>query len=138
MKHRAKLSLPFDNYEISGCKEFPEEGGGSYFEPAEDHEATVWTLYGHTQGEGVMAIGDFKTPRIAENVYFRIVGKRFTASYEADATLRVRHAADQMLAALKFALPYMEDLANSSDNKGERRAANLMRDAIIKAQGGAP
>jgi hypothetical protein len=39
-----------------------------------------------------------------------------------------------MLAALRFALPYMEDLAASSDNKNERRAARLMRDAIAKAE----
>jgi hypothetical protein len=124
----------FDNYEISGCREFTEENGGSYFEPAEDHEATVWTLYGHTEGEGVMAIGDFKTRKIAEDVYFRIVGKRFTATYEADAVLRVRHAADQMLAALKVAIPYVEDLASSSHNKRERRAAKLMRKAIARAE----
>ena len=138
MSRRASLSLPFDNYEISGCKEYQEDGGGSYFEPAKDSEATVWTLYGHTENEGVMAIGDFKTRKIAEDVYFRIVGKRFTASYDADATLRVRHAADQMLAALRFALPYMEDLASSSNNKGERRAAKLMRQAIAAADRGAP
>jgi hypothetical protein len=52
--------------------------------------------------------------------------------------LRVRNAANQMLAALKFALPYMEDLASSSDNKGERRAARLMRQAIRKAQESEP
>jgi hypothetical protein len=138
MRHRAKLALLFDNYEISGCKEFRDGNGTSYTEPVEDDEAEFWTLYGHTEGEGVMAIGDFKTRKVAENVYFRIVGKRFTASYEADAALRVRHSADQMLAALKFALPFMEDLANSSDNKGERRAAKLMREAICEAQESEP
>jgi hypothetical protein len=45
------------------------------------------------------------------------------------------NAAPSMLAALKFALPFMEDLANSSNNKGERRAAKLMREAICEAQG---
>jgi hypothetical protein len=59
---------------------------------------------------------------------------RGSASSEANATPRVRRATDQMLAALKFALPYMEDLANSSDNNGERRAAKLMREAISEAQ----
>lgn len=39
-----------------------------------------------------------------------------------------------MLTALRFALPYMEDLADSSDNKGEHRAARLMRNAIAKAE----
>jgi hypothetical protein len=134
MTNRSCTTQVFDNYEISGCTEFPDRGSGSYIEPVEDNEATFWTLYGHTEGEGVMAIGDFKTRKIAEEVYFRIVGKPFTGSYEADATLRARHAADQMLAALKFALPYMEDLANSSRNKGERRAAKLMRNAIAAAE----
>jgi hypothetical protein len=48
------------------------------------------------------------------------------------------NAAPCMLAALKFALPFMEDLANSSDNRGERRAAKLMRVAMRKAQDGEP
>jgi hypothetical protein len=41
---------------------------------------------------------------------------------------------DAMRAALKFALPCMEDLANSSDNENEHRAARLMRDAIATAE----
>ena len=135
---RSRTTLLFDNYEISGCKKFQDDGGGSYIEPMEDAEAEFWTLYGHTEGEGVMAIGDFRTRKIAEDVYFRILGKRFTGSYEADATLRVRHAADQMLAALKVALPYMEDLANSGNNKGERRAVKLMCKAIASAEKGVP
>lgn len=44
-------------------------------------------------------------------------------------------AAPNLLAALRFALPYMEDLAASSDNPGEHRAALLMRDAISQAEG---
>jgi hypothetical protein len=39
-----------------------------------------------------------------------------------------------MLAALRFALPFMEDLAGSGDNKAERRAARLMRKAIAQAE----
>jgi hypothetical protein len=41
---------------------------------------------------------------------------------------------DAMLAALRFALPFMEDLAGSSDNQDERRAAQLMRDALSQAE----
>jgi hypothetical protein len=52
----------------------------------------------------------------------------------AEATLGTRSSVAEMLAALRFALPYMEDLANSSDNKGEKRAARLMRQAISKAE----
>jgi hypothetical protein len=44
-------------------------------------------------------------------------------------------AFDAMLYALRFALPFMEDLANSGDNANERRAAQLIRDAIAKAEG---
>jgi hypothetical protein len=43
---------------------------------------------------------------------------------------------DAMLSALRFALPFMEDLANSSTNANERRAARLMRAAIAKAERG--
>lgn len=55
-----------------------------------------------------------------------------------EAYARQITASSLMFAALKFALPYMEDLAGSSDNKGERRAAKLMRAAIARAQRGAP
>src|SRR5438094_9710227 len=55
---------PFDNYEISGSKVFDEDNGrNKYFEPVEDSEADCWTLYGHIEGEGVTAIGDFKNAR---------------------------------------------------------------------------
>jgi hypothetical protein len=40
----------------------------------------------------------------------------------------------KMLAALRFALPYMEDLAYSSSSQGEQRAAQLMREAIAEAE----
>jgi ferric-dicitrate binding protein FerR (iron transport regulator) len=43
------------------------------------------------------------------------------------------NASASMLTALRVALPYMEDLANSSHNKGERRAARLTREAIREA-----
>jgi hypothetical protein len=39
-----------------------------------------------------------------------------------------------MQSALQFCLPYMEDLANSSHNANERRAAQLMREAIATAE----
>ena len=42
-------------------------------------------------------------------------------------------AYEAMLSALRFALPFMEDLANSS-SKNERRAVRLMRDAIAAAE----
>lgn len=44
-------------------------------------------------------------------------------------------AVPDMLSALKQALPYMDDLANSSNNAGERRAAMAMRKAIQTAEG---
>lgn len=52
------------------------------------------------------------------------------------ANARLIQASGAMLAALKCALLYMEDLANSSDHKRERRAAKLMREAIHEAEGG--
>ena len=48
-------------------------------------------------------------------------------------TCDIRKSWDAMLIALRFALPYMEDLANSSDNADEHHAAQLMRDAIAIA-----
>jgi hypothetical protein len=92
----------FDNYEISPCRRFeePDSPGKFYFEVCEPHEADVWTLYGHVNGEGVQAIGDFDTREHAEEVFFRITGLKFTGSYTADAHLRLMHNAAKLLDAL--------------------------------------
>jgi hypothetical protein len=45
---------------------------------------------------------------------------------------------DAMLAALRFALPYMEDHVNFSHNEHETRAAQLMREAIAMTDGKHP
>ena len=92
----------FDNYEISPCRRFeePDSPGKFYFEVCEPEEADVWTLYGHIDGEGVQAIGDFSTREAAEQVYTRITGEPFTGSYQADARLRMMHAGPKLLKAL--------------------------------------
>jgi hypothetical protein len=93
----------FDNYEISPCRRYeePDSPGKFYFEVCETHEADVWTLYGHIEGEGVEAIGDFLTREAAEAVFFRITGLEFAGSYKADAHLRIMHAGPKLLEALQ-------------------------------------
>ena len=92
----------YDNYEISPCTrtEEPDKPGHFYFEVCEPHEADVWTLYGHIDGEGVEAIGDFATREHAEEVFRRITGIHFTGSREVPARLRVMHAAPELLEAI--------------------------------------
>ena len=93
----------FDNYEISPCTrtEEPDKPGHFYFEVCEPHEADVWTLYGHINGEGVEAIGDFDTREHAEEVYSRITGQAFPASYQSADRLRVMHAGRKLLKSLR-------------------------------------
>ena len=92
----------YDNYEISPCTrtEEPDKPGHFYFEVCEPREADVWTLYGHIDGEGVEAIGDFATREHAEEVFRRITGIHFTGSREVPARLRVMHAAPELLEAI--------------------------------------
>ena len=92
----------YDNYEISPCTrtEEPDKPGHFYFEVCEPHEADVWTLYGHMDGEGVEAIGDFATREHAEEVFRRITGIHFNGSREVPARLRVMHAAPELLEAI--------------------------------------
>jgi hypothetical protein len=89
---------PFDNYEISPCRrsEEPDSPGRQFFEVCEPEEADVWTLYGHVNGEGVQAIGDFATREYAEEVFFRITGLEFTGSYKVEAHLRIMHAGPKL------------------------------------------
>jgi hypothetical protein len=92
----------FDNYEISPCRRYeePDGPGKFYYEVCEPNEADVCTLYGHIEGEGVEAIGDFATCEAAEEVFYRITGTRFTGSYRAEGHLRIMHAGPKLLEAL--------------------------------------
>src|SRR5438128_3244434 len=100
----------FDNYEISPCKRYeePHRPGSFYFEVCEPKEADAWTLYGHVNGEGVQAIGDFTNRDHAEETFFRITGVKFTGSYKADAHLRVMHAGPKLLEALEELIEQLE------------------------------
>jgi hypothetical protein len=93
----------FDNYEISPCTRFeePEKPGHFYFEVCKPEEADVWTLYGHINGEGVQAIGDFDTREHAEEAFQRITGIPFADSREVSEHLRVMYTGQKLLAALK-------------------------------------
>ncbi len=66
----------YDTYEISPCRRYeePDSPGTFYFEVCEPAEADVWTLYGHINGEGVEAIGDFATREHAQETFQRITG----------------------------------------------------------------
>jgi hypothetical protein len=70
------LPTRYDTYEIEGVASFADEHG-TYYEPTEDADAEMWTLYGHIPGRGVEAIGDFRTRELAEEVYARITGRRY-------------------------------------------------------------
>ena len=121
----------FDDYEISPCRRFeePDAPGRFYFEVCEPAEADVWTLYGHINGQGVEAIGDFGSREAAAEVYQRITGQPFTGSYEAGERLRLMHAAPKLRDALWAALPYVEAQADRAyacawgDDNGERGEA---------------
>ena len=115
----------FDNYEISPCKRYeePDSPGKFYFEVCEPHEADVWTLYGHINGEGVQAIGDFATREHAEEVFFRITGLKFTGSYGADAHLRVMHAGPKLLEALIAASDWIDAQLGKSRTQIQARCS---------------
>ena len=78
----------YDNYEISGCHRLDNAGlpdpNGESVETCDDADAQFWTLYGHIDGHGVEAIGDFARRDDAEQVFFRITGEPFTGSYQAN------------------------------------------------------
>jgi hypothetical protein len=74
-----KLPTRFDDYEIHGVREFDGgDGHGKYCERVDDNEAQFWSLFGHIPGQGLDCIGDFKTRQLAEEVFARITGRRYT------------------------------------------------------------
>jgi hypothetical protein len=109
----------YDNYEVSPCTrtEEPDKPGHFYFEVCEPPEADVWTLYGHIHGQGVEAIGDFSSRQHAEQVYYRITGQPFSGSYQADARLRVMHAAPRLLEAATLALRQLREFYLDNDSQ---------------------
>ena len=133
MPKSSMLPTRFDCYEIHGITEY-EESGNKWCEQVAEDEATFWSIFGHIPGEGSACIGDFRTREHAEDIYARITGRCY-ATEPKNSISRQPESWDAMLAALRFALPLMEDLANSSDNTDEHRAAQLMRDAIAMACG---
>jgi len=70
-----ELPIPYDAYEIHGVVAVNAQD--MIYEPVEDTEAELWTLYGHVPGQGVEAIGDFRTREHAEEVFARITGRRY-------------------------------------------------------------
>lgn len=130
----------YDNYEISPCRRFeePDSPGKFYFEVCAPEEVAVWTLYGHINGEGVEAIGDFATRDAAEQVYARITGQPFTGSYKADTHLRVMYAGPKLLEALQY-----QEMAHADPQAARRKgyydeATRLRRAAIAEATGSSP
>ena len=125
----------FDNYEISPCtrSEESDKPGYFYFEVCEPHEADIWTLYGHTNGEGVRAIGDFPTREAAAEVYSRITGLPFAGSYEASARLRVMHAGPKLLVAAEAAWRRADNHEKLSPDE-----CNALCAAILEAKEVAP
>jgi hypothetical protein len=97
----------YDNYEISGCLRDGDEANPA-IETCDDAEAQFWTLYGHIDGQGVEAIGDFNRREAAETVFFRITGEPFTGSYQANPRLRMMHAASKLLAACQMVVARWE------------------------------
>jgi hypothetical protein len=65
----------FTHYEIHGVRLDQDD---DVFEQVDDGEAEFFSLYGHIPGEGYQCIGDFKSREVAETVYARITGRRYT------------------------------------------------------------
>lgn len=111
----------FDNYEISPCRRYeePDSPGKFYFEVCPPNEADVWTLYGHIEGEGVDAIGDFSTREHAEQTFQRITGIPFGSHDDVAAHLRVMHAGLRLQAAGNSVLTMLEAaLVEMKSNEG--------------------
>lgn len=68
---------PFDSYEIEGCHVVGHQDGIDMVERCDIDKAEFYTLYGHTDGEGVQSIADFDTIAEAEEMYFKITGHQY-------------------------------------------------------------
>lgn len=71
-----KPIIPFDSYEVHGCRSFQ-----NVVEQVDDELAQFWSLYGRIPGQGLECIGDFKSREIAEEVRCRITGRKNSADF---------------------------------------------------------
>ena len=129
---------PFDNFEISPCTRTEESDrpGHFYYEVCEPHEADVWTLYGHIDGEGVEAIGDFATREQAEQTFQRITGIPFADHEAIAARLRVMHAGQKLLSALVAAERFVSGFAGDELQEGVDGLLAKIRSAVTESDGG--
>ena len=108
----------YDNYEISPCHRLDEDGlpdpSGGFVEVCREDEAEFWTLYGHIEGQGVEAIGDFRSREAAERVCYRITGEPFPGSYASWPRLRLMHGAPRLLEAIDSLLEQLAGLQGVS------------------------
>jgi len=85
----------FDGYEVAPCLTLKDDGREPYTEsyetiaerdaaiqswPGSGHE-DFWTLYGHRDGQGVEAIGDFTSERAALDVLYSITGANMLCAH---------------------------------------------------------
>jgi hypothetical protein len=126
----------FDNYEISPCKRYeePDQPGKFYFEVCDPEEADVWTLYGHINGEGVEAIGDFANPKHAEERFFRITGIPFGSAQAIADRLRIMHAGPNLVNTMRA----VSDWLNAQLFLKRSEIQEMIRTATANAIGGSP
>jgi hypothetical protein len=66
----------FDAYELQEVGEYVDEKGRAFVEPifseAADSKKRFWTIYGHTRGEGVMALVDVDKEEYAIEILKRM------------------------------------------------------------------
>lgn len=124
----------YDAYEIHPCREYEQIGEDGtawrFTEPCEAEEAQFWTLYGHIPGEGVEAIGDYRTREDAEAVLCRITGTTDGQS-EGAVNLELLEVARGLLEVLT-ALPIPHWTRKAYDYFDKARTA------IANATGAAP
>jgi hypothetical protein len=121
----------FDNYEIHGVHEFSDDGR-KFCEQVPDDQAIFWTLYGHVDGEGVEAIGDFTTRPHAEELFQRITGIPYAESREVMAHISAMHAGPKLLADLKFTREWFTENGLVKDYYA---ICNYLDEAIAAATG---
>ena len=128
----------YDNYEISGCVVSCVQDGIRQIEVASgDETPDFWTLYGHINGQGVEAIGDFSSRKAAEEVFYRITGQQFTGSYAADDRLRLMHAAPKLLDALSLAQRALNTTPRFAvGDTDSYRIASVVNEALAAARPG--
>lgn len=126
----------YDALEVSGVANLNDgDDDTTYCEPCSDDVADFWSVYAHCLAGGVICIGDFETPALA-NAYADALSRKLDlpVTYRNASLADAPAALDVLVAALEQVVAALSPACRDTDT---HRIVTLCECAIATAKGAA-